>query len=102
MVVSRQQPSFFSHFFSPFPNKLCPRIQSHYSLFDFVRVELIYNAVFVSGVQQSDSVLEISILLKILFLYRLSQNIEYPVLYHRSLLCIYLTYSILFMFTLSS
>ena len=76
MVVSSQQPSFFSHFFLSFPNKLGPWRHSHYSLFDFVRVEMIYNAVLVSGVQQSDSVIEISILSKILFSYRLSQNIE--------------------------
>ena len=45
---------------------------------NFFRVELIYNVVLVSGVQQIDSVIHkhISILFQILFSYRLLQNIE--------------------------
>ena len=39
-------------------------------------IELIYNVVFVSGIQQNDSVIHIFILFQVLFSYRLSQNIE--------------------------
>ena len=56
---------------------------------------LIYNVVFVSGVQHSDSVIHIHIyiLFQILFPYRLSQNIEYSSLRYTvgpclSILCI--------------
>ena len=42
----------------------------------FIEIELIYNVVLVSGVQQSDSVIHISILLNILFHYGLLQDIE--------------------------
>ena len=47
-----------------------------------------------SGVQQSDSVthIHISVLFQILFPFRLLQNIEFPVLYSRSLLVIYFKY----------
>ena len=47
-------------------------------------VELIYNVVLVSGVQQSNSVIHmhIYILFPILFHYRLLQDIEYSSLYH--------------------
>ena len=44
-------------------------------VFDF-GVYLTYNVVLVSGVQQSDSVIHISILFQNLFPYRLLQNIE--------------------------
>ena len=43
----------------------------------FIEVELIYNVVSISAVQQSDSVIRIYILFKILFHYGLSQDIEY-------------------------
>ena len=45
---------------------------------DLACTHLIYNVVFISGVQQSDSVMHkhISILFQILFPYRLLQNIE--------------------------
>ena len=66
--------------------------------FFLIKVELIYNVVLVSSVQQSDSVLYIYIYIyiyiylpfQILFHYRLLQDIEYrfPVLYSRSLLFI--------------
>ena len=56
-------------------------------------MELIYNFVLVSGVQQSDSVIYISILFR---LFSHSSIIEYwkefPVLYSRSLLIIYFIY----------
>ena len=51
---------------------------SFFSIFKiFIEVQLIYNVVVISVVQQSDSVLHtnISILFQILFPYRLSQNI---------------------------
>ena len=59
---------------------------------------MIYNIVLLSGVQQSDSAIHIhiSVLFYILFSYRLSQNIEFPGLYSRSLLVIYLVYSSVF------
>ena len=44
--------------------------------FIFIGVQLIYNAVLVSGVQQSDSLIHILIIFQILFSYRLSQNTE--------------------------
>ena len=51
----------------------------------------------VSSVQQSDSVTHTyphnTFLLQILFPYRLSQNIEFPVLYSRPFLFIYFIYS---------
>ena len=40
------------------------------------KAQLIYNAMLVSGVQQSDSVMHIAILFQIIFPYRLSQIIE--------------------------
>ena len=43
----------------------------------FIEVELIYNVVLVSGVQQSNSVIYIYIKFQILFPYRSLQNIEY-------------------------
>ena len=42
----------------------------------FIGVYFSYNVVLVSGVQQSDSVIHISILFQILFPYRLLQNID--------------------------
>ena len=62
----------------------------------FIEVELIYNVVLVSSVQQSDSVIHIYILFQILFHYRLLQDIEYSSLcyiYSRSLLFTYFIYS---------
>jgi len=55
--------------------------------------------VLVSGILQSDSVIHIHIciLLENLTSYKLSQNIEFPALYSRSLLVIYLTYSSMYM-----
>ena len=49
----------------------------------------------VSGVQQSDLVthIHVSILFQIVFPCRLSQSIEFPVLYSRSLLVIYFIHS---------
>ena len=49
--------------------------------------------VLVSGVQQSDAVIHISLLFQILFLSRLLQNIEFPMLHSRSLLSTYFIYS---------
>ena len=43
----------------------------------FTEVQLIYNVVLVSGVQQSDSDIHMYILFQILFHYRLLQGIEY-------------------------
>ena len=64
------------------------------SLFFLIEVQLIYNVVLVSGIQQSDSVIHIHIpiLFQILFPFRLLQNIEFPVLYSRSLLVICFKY----------
>ena len=60
----------------------CP--PTHTFCIFFIEVELIYNVVLVSGVQQSDSVIHtyISIFFQILFPYRLLQNIEYSSLYY--------------------
>ena len=44
-------------------------------------VELINNAVLISGVQQSDSVIHISILFQIIFPFSLLHNIEQCFLY---------------------
>ena len=70
---------------------------TYFYFFYFIRVRLIYNVVLVSGVQQSDSVIHIFIVFEILFSYRLSQqsiqSVEFPVLYSRSMLVIYLIYS---------
>ena len=43
----------------------------------FIEVELIYNVVIISAVQESDSVIHVhtSILFQILFTHRLSQNV---------------------------
>ena len=58
-------------------------------------MELINNIVLVSGIQQSDSVIHVSILFQILFPFRLLQNIEQSSLcfYSRSLLVIHFKYS---------
>ena len=64
----------------------------------FIGVELIYNVVLVSGIQQSESVTHISTLFKILFPYRsLEYRVEFPVLYSRFLLVIYIIYSSVYM-----
>ena len=60
----------------------------------FIEVELIYNTVLVSGVEQSDSVLYVWILFQIIFHCRLLHNIEYSSLCYTgnscclSILCI--------------
>ena len=57
---------------------------------------MICNVVLVSGVQQSEPVVHVHrfILFQILFLYRLlDYSVEFPVLYSRPLLLIYLIYS---------
>ena len=63
-------------------------------------IELINNIVLVSGVQQSDSVIHIhvSILVQVLFPFRLLQNIEQSslLLYRRSLLVILFFFLIFF------
>ena len=72
-----------------------------------IEVQLIYNVVLVSGVQQSDSVIHIYVyvyiyiyiyiyiyvLFQIIFPYRLLQEIEFSGLYSRSLLIIYFVYN---------
>ena len=73
----------------------------------FIRCFLIYfflcwcivdlQYVLVSGVRQSDSVIPISLLFQILFLSRLLQNVEFPVLHSRPLLSIYFMYSSAYM-----
>ena len=75
-----------------------------FSFLNLIGVYLIYNIVLVSGILQSDSVIHIHIciLLENLTSYKLSQNIEFPALYSRSLLVIYLTYSSMYMFIPSS
>ena len=52
---------------------------------------MIYSVVLVSGVKQTESVMHIHIssLFEILFPYRPLQNIEFPVLYSRSLFIFY-------------
>ena len=75
-----------------------------FSFLNLIGVYLIYNIVLVSGILQSDSVIHIHIciLLENLTSYKLSQNIEFPALYSRSLLVIYLIYSSMYMFIPSS
>ena len=60
---------------------------------------MISSVVFVSNVQQSDSVIHIhvSVLFQILSPFRLLQNVEFPVLYNRSLLVIYFKYNSVYM-----
>ena len=43
-----------------------------------IRIQLVYNIVLVSGMQQSDSTMHIAVLFQILFPYRLVQNIRVP------------------------
>ena len=52
--------------------------QLEFSSFNFIGLQLIYNAVLVSGVQQSDSYLYVHtcIVFHVLFPHRLLQNIE--------------------------
>ena len=71
-----------------------------FSFLNFIGVYLIYNVVLVSGVLQSDSVIHIHIciLLENLPSYKLSQTVDFPVLYNRSLLAVYLKYSTVYMF----
>ena len=45
--------------------------------FSFIEAELIYNAVLISSVQQSDSIIHVYIHLHILFHYDLSNDFEY-------------------------
>ena len=65
----------------------------------FIGVELIYNGVLISAIQESESVIHIhiSILFQILFLFRLLQTIEFPLPYSWSLLIIYFIYSNVYM-----
>ena len=77
--------------------------------FTMLIYKLFYNVVLVSGVEQSDSVIYIIyimyiciyiyiyILFQVLFLYRLLQNIEFPMLYGRFLLVICYIYSSVYM-----
>ena len=46
-------------------------------IFSFIEAELIYNAVLISSVQQSDSIIHVYIHLHILFHYDLSNDFEY-------------------------
>ena len=58
----------------------------------FIGVQLIYNIVLVSGVQQSESIMCIYVyppFLKAFFPYGLLQSVEFPVLYSWSSLVIY-------------
>ena len=48
----------------------------YFLLFIYIRVYLTDNVVIVSGVQQSDSVIHVSILFQIIFPFRLLHNIE--------------------------
>ena len=50
-------------------------IYSHSLLF-YIAVWLIYNVVLVWGMQQSDSILHISVLSQIFFLYKLLKDVE--------------------------
>ena len=63
-----------------------------------VFLQLIYNFVIISAVQQSDSVINVhtSSLLKILFPYRLITEywVEFPMLYSRSLLTSHSIYTV--------
>ena len=87
-VEGRVKSQFFNVCFAFFLKKFFK------ILFD-IRVYLIYNVVLVSSVRQSDSFIHIhiSILFQMLFPCSLLQNIEFPVLYRRSLLIIYFMYS---------
>ena len=58
----------------------------------FIGVQLIYNIVLVSGVQQSESIMCIYVyppFLKAFFPYGLLQSVEFPVLYGWSSLVMY-------------
>ena len=52
-------------------------------ILSFIEIELTYNTVLVSGVQQSDSVIHTCIIFQILSHYRLLQGIEYSSLCYR-------------------
>ena len=54
-----------------------------YTLFYFVEVQLIYNVVLITAVQQSDLVVHTYIFLHILFHYGLSQDVEYSSLWYK-------------------
>ena len=71
-----------------------------FSFLNLIGVYLIYNIVLVSGILQSDSVIHIHIciLLENLTSYKLSQTVDFLVLYNRSLLAIYLKYSTVYIF----
>ena len=68
---------------------------SFFNFLFYIGVQLINNVVLVSGLQSGDSVIHIhvSVLFQILSPFRLLQNIEFPVLYNRSLLVIYFKYN---------
>ena len=53
-----------------------PELKKIFFFLIFLGVQLIYNVVLVSAVQQSESVIHISTLFQILFPYRLLQSIE--------------------------
>ena len=57
-------------------NAACMKCDTH-SFFFALKVQLIYNVVLISVVQQSDSDIYIYVLFHIFFCYGLSQNIQY-------------------------
>ena len=60
------------------------------TFFFLIEVELINNPVLVSGMQQSDSVIQICIFFQILFYFRLLQGLEYSSLgYVVGLCCLF-------------
>ena len=71
-------------------------MSSHIFKKNLIKIELIYNVVLVSAVQQSDSVIHIHKFFNILFHYGLPQNIEYSSLcYTVGPCCLYILYIII-------
>ena len=67
--------TLLSQFISPFPSPLCPHVCAiHLCL--CIGVQLIYNVLLVSTIQQSESIIHISTLFQILFPNRLLQSTE--------------------------
>ena len=83
----------FCHFSSIFVRSLSKKASQFFVFFfNSIGVQLTYKVVLVSSVQQRDSVIHIFLLFQILFLYSLLKNIEFLVLYSRSLLIICFIY----------
>ena len=87
-VIGENEKVSFFFFFSD--------LQAFKKFLFSIRLELIYNAMLVSGSQQSDLAthIHVPILFQILFPFRvlnIEYGVEFPVLYSRSLLVIFYT-----------